>query len=169
MNKKIHNNKIFSILLIILLFFSSIGFVSTAKTVDEFDFIIITPSDLSEDLLLLLTHKENLGISTKIITLDEIYNSFYFPVNGRDAPEKIKYFIKNAKESWSVQYVLLVGGKDKMPVRIARIYAGHGNYTYYIVIYILQISTFQTTHFVAGIQIMIIYLPIKANLVMLMM
>ena len=132
MKIKIHSNKIVTILLIILMIFSGTGFVSIAKTNDEFDFIIITPSDFSEELLPLLTHKENLGISTKIITLDDIYESIYFPVNGRDAPEQIKYFIKNAIEFWNTEYVLLVGGKDIMPVRYTRIYYGHDNYTYYI-------------------------------------
>ena len=132
MNKKIYCNKVVTILLIFLMFLNGIGFVSTAKTNDEFDFIIITSSDLSDDLYPLLTHKENHGISTKIITLDDIYGSVYFPVNGRDAPEQIKYFIKNAKESWNIEYILLVGGKDKMPVRFTRIYIGNGNYSYYI-------------------------------------
>jgi hypothetical protein len=105
---------------------------STAKTNDEFKFIIISPSDLSDRLQPLLMHKVEYGISTKIITLDDIYESIYFPIYGRDPPEQIKYFIKNAKESWNTEYVLLVGGKDIMPVRFSRIYEVHGNYSYYI-------------------------------------
>ncbi len=132
MNKKIHYNKLVTIFFIILIFLGGIGCVCIAKTNDEFDFIIITPSDLSDELNPLLTHKENHGISTKIIILDDIYGSIYFPVNGRDAPEQIKYFIKNAIEFWNAEYVLLVGGKDIMPVRYTRIYYGHDNYRYYI-------------------------------------
>jgi len=107
-------------------------FATIAKTNDEINFIIITPKNLSENLTPLLTHKENHGISTKIITLDEIYESTYFPITGRDQPEQIKYFIKNAKETWNTEYVLLAGGKNIMPARVVRIYVGHDNYTYYI-------------------------------------
>ena len=41
---------------------------------------------------------------------------------GRDDAEQIKYFIKNAIEHWNTQYVMLVGGKEQMPVRYVRIY-----------------------------------------------
>ncbi|MEA3458427.1 MAG: C25 family cysteine peptidase, partial [Candidatus Thermoplasmatota archaeon] len=61
--------------------------------------------------------KNSRGISTKLVTLSEIYDSFYFSVQGRDNPEKIKYFIKDAKENWGVTYVMLVGNFRKMPIR----------------------------------------------------
>jgi hypothetical protein len=132
MKKRILYKKLVSILLIITLIFSGISLVSTAVSNDEFDFIIIAPSDFSDELNLLVEHKENHGIVTKIITLKDIYESIYFSVYGRDEPEKIKYFIKNAKETWNIKYVLLVGSKDLMPVRFTRIPVGHGNYSYYI-------------------------------------
>ncbi|MCK4416301.1 MAG: hypothetical protein KAU84_04025, partial [Thermoplasmatales archaeon] len=43
--------------------------------------------------------------------------SVYFPVIGKDNPEKIKYFIKNAKENWGIKYVMLVGNFRKIPIR----------------------------------------------------
>jgi len=131
-NKNLIYNKMVTTLLIFLLFLCGINFISIAKTNDEFEFIIITPPDLSDGLNPLLTHKENHGISTKIITLNDIYGGVYFPVNGRDEPEKIKYFIKNAKETWDTNYILLVGGKDIMPIRFTRISIGHGSYRYYV-------------------------------------
>jgi hypothetical protein len=36
---------------------------------------------------------------------------------GRDKPEKIKYFIKYAIETWGIEYVLLVGNFRQMPIR----------------------------------------------------
>ncbi|KAA0001814.1 MAG: hypothetical protein FE048_04840, partial [Thermoplasmata archaeon] len=54
---------------------------------------------------------ENHGIKTKLVTLNEIYGSVYFPSQGRDDAEKIKYFIKDAIETWGIKYVLLVGGR----------------------------------------------------------
>jgi len=36
----------------------------------------------------------------------------YFPVEGRDCAEEMKYFIKNAFDQWGTKYVLLVGGRN---------------------------------------------------------
>jgi hypothetical protein len=82
-----------------------------------YNFIIITPADFSNELQPLLEHKEQHKIVTKIVTLDDIYNSIYFPVEGRDDAEKIKYFIKNAYDTWDIKYVLLIGDTDKIPMR----------------------------------------------------
>jgi hypothetical protein len=68
-------------------------------------------------LIILKEHKEFYGISTKIIKLIDIYQGKYFPVVGRDDAEKIKYFLKDAQETWNIKYVMLVGGIEDMPVR----------------------------------------------------
>jgi len=124
--------KIISILSSLLMIFCAIGYSSIAKENSEYDLIIISPSIFLEELQELADHKENQGITTKIITLDEIYNSTYFQIKGRDEPEKIKYFIKNTKENWDTKFVMLVGGKSLMPVRFSRIWLIDGNYSYYI-------------------------------------
>jgi len=84
---------------------------------DVYDFIILSPIEYTNSLNDLVEHKNNRNISTKLITLNEIYNGNFFPVQGRDNPEKIKYFIKNAIESWGINFVLLVGGSQNFPVR----------------------------------------------------
>ena len=84
---------------------------------DTYDFVIITPSEFVPGLQPLVSHKESHGIKTKIVTLNEIYDSIYFSSQGRDNPEMIKYFIKNALENWGIEYVLLVGNKNKLPAR----------------------------------------------------
>jgi len=96
----------------------------------EYSLLILSPSKYSSKLETLVQHKENNGIKTKLVTLDEIFNENYFPLKGRDNPEKIKYFIKNAIEEWGIEYVLLVGGripgiKEKwhFPVRYVHISA----------------------------------------------
>ena len=88
---------------------------------DQYKFIVLTPSTFIGNLQSFSNHKINRGISTKIITLNEIYNGVYFPTQGRDDPEKIKYFIKNAIETWGSQYVMLVGGVDDFPVRLTHV------------------------------------------------
>jgi len=85
---------------------------------DIYDLLIITPSEFFGNILPLVAHKNKYGISTKLITLDEIYSGSYFPVQGRDDAEKIKYFIKNAIENWNLSYIFLIGGCDKLPVRL---------------------------------------------------
>jgi hypothetical protein len=75
----------------------------------NYKLLIITPKKFTTVLKPLLNHKENMGISTKIATLDEIYEHMFW--HGRDDAEKIKYFIKKAVEEWQTQYVLLIGGK----------------------------------------------------------
>ncbi|MCD6331180.1 MAG: hypothetical protein J7L80_03150, partial [Thermoplasmata archaeon] len=54
-----------------------------------------------------------------IVSLDDIYGGKYFATQGRDDAEKIKYFIKDAIENWGIEYVMLVGDADVMPVRYA--------------------------------------------------
>ncbi|KAA0002791.1 MAG: hypothetical protein FE048_03070, partial [Thermoplasmata archaeon] len=51
---------------------------------DVYDLIIISPSEFSDALQPLVNHKENHGIKTKLVTLNEIYGSVYFPSQGRD-------------------------------------------------------------------------------------
>jgi len=75
----------------------------------DYSLLIISPSNFKNALNPLLTHKINIGIPSKLVTLDEIYGSEYSQ-EGRDQPEKIKYFIKSAIERWETKYVLLVGG-----------------------------------------------------------
>ena len=84
---------------------------------ENYDLIIITPEEFKEDFEPLKQHKESKGVNTKIVGLNEIFDSIYFPAEGRDEAEIIKYFIKNSKENWDITYVMLVGGKDDMPVR----------------------------------------------------
>ena len=84
---------------------------------EEFKLVVISPNrfhSLSEEFV---EYKNQRMIPTKLVTLDEIYNGIYFPVQGRDNPEKIKYFIKNAIENWNTSFILLVGGIKYTPSR----------------------------------------------------
>jgi hypothetical protein len=84
---------------------------------DSYQFVVIGPSDYSSQLAPLINHKISRGITSKFVSLTDIYGGTYFPATGRDNQEKIKYFIKNAIESWTTASVLLVGGSSKFPVR----------------------------------------------------
>ncbi len=115
-----------TILLALLLFLLSLSPIINAQNRDKnkfddqnlttdyggslyYDLIIITPEEFEVALEPLVQHKFEVGITTKIVTLDEIYSDE--DNLGRDEAEKIKYFIKFAIEEWQTEYVLLVGGK----------------------------------------------------------
>jgi len=81
--------------------------------VDEYDLVVIAPAEFSQNLQQLVSHKNNYGMTTHLVTLQDIYNGY----PGRDSPEKIKYFIKHAIEEWNIHYVLLIGDIKKLPIR----------------------------------------------------
>jgi len=81
---------------------------------ETYDLLILTPSAFVNDLQPLVTHKEEMGLKTKLVTLDEIYDETYFETltNPRDIQEQIKYFIYRVvlPTGWDVDYVMAVGG-----------------------------------------------------------
>jgi hypothetical protein len=77
--------------------------------VDEYSLVIIAPKEFARALKPLVNHKTSNGVTTKLVTLDEICSNA--SNEGRDCAEKVKYFIKNAYDEWGTNYVLLVGGR----------------------------------------------------------
>ena len=72
----------------------------------SYDMVIIAPSKFSGALQKLIDHKNKHGINTTLKITEDIYKEY----TGVDKPEQIKYFIKDALETWHIKYVLLVGG-----------------------------------------------------------
>lgn len=96
---------------------------------NEYDLVIITPSTLYDNRLhQLMEHKNNQGVSTIIQTLENIYSNY----SGVDKPEQIKYFIKDAIETWGVKYVLLVGGLKSLIYGKSRDDANQGTKDWYL-------------------------------------
>ena len=79
---------------------------------DNFDFLIISPYEFNNSLNPLIEHKNNHGINTRIVNLEDINMN-----DSRDKQEEIKYFIKESIEKHNVSYVLLIGDREKFPVR----------------------------------------------------
>lgn len=73
---------------------------------DSFELVIIAPELFTDSLQSFVDHKIDMGVSTILKTTESIFSEY----SGRDEPEKIKYFIKDAKENWNSKYVLLMGG-----------------------------------------------------------
>jgi hypothetical protein len=120
--------KILPLLVVGILVFSGLGAVAIADddiwvtykeptnpmTFDDvYDMVIISPSEFSDELQPLIDHKNDHEVETTFKSTKEIYNEY----DAFDEAEEIKYFIKDAIEDWGVDYVLLVGSVDKLPIR----------------------------------------------------
>jgi hypothetical protein len=88
---------------------------------DQYNLVIISPSEFSNELQPLIDHKISMGVNTILKTTEEIYSEY----SGWDQAEKIKYFIKDAIETFGVDYVLLVGSIDKLPIRTTWFFERH--------------------------------------------
>lgn len=99
----------------------------------SYDMVIIAPNSFSNALQPLIQHKNDHDVSCFLQTTETIYSEH----NGRDDAESIKLFIKDAIETYGVQYVLLAGGhkgqffKWYVPVRIVHLADG-ARYTEYV-------------------------------------
>jgi hypothetical protein len=85
--------------------------IQKLSATDSYDLLIIAPDIWKDELESFQQHKEDHGIRTVLVGLNEIYSGRYFVTEGRDSAEQIKYFIKNALDTWKITYVLFVGGR----------------------------------------------------------
>ena len=93
-----------------------------------YDLVIITPSKFSSKLQKLIDHKNTIGVETILKTTEEIYDEY----SGRDKPEQIKYFIKDAIETWGIHYVLLFGGLKSKIIANPKDDQNHGSKWWYV-------------------------------------
>ncbi len=75
-------------------------------TNNTYDLVIIAPTAFKNILQPLIDFKNSKGLNTTIKTVEEILAQY----PGADPPEQIKYFIKDAYDTWGIHYVLLFGG-----------------------------------------------------------
>jgi hypothetical protein len=79
---------------------------TSSVTSENFSLVIIAPSTFETALQPLVDHKTSHGIATFLKTTEDIYAQY----DGVDKPEQIKYFIKDAIETYNITSVMLVGG-----------------------------------------------------------
>ncbi len=77
------------------------------------DYVIITDESLQDSLSYLAAWKEYLGYSVNVVTTSWINNSY----PGADLQERIRNFLVDKYITWSINYVLLVGNIDLIPMR----------------------------------------------------
>ncbi|HIG99533.1 MAG TPA: hypothetical protein HA258_03025 [Thermoplasmata archaeon] len=73
---------------------------------DTYDMVIIAPNAFKTTLQPLIDFKNSKGLNTTFKAVEEILTQY----PGADPPEQVKYFIKDAYDTWGIQYVLLFGG-----------------------------------------------------------
>jgi hypothetical protein len=93
----------------------SVEHKDVSPTSSSYDLLIITPEEFAAVLDPLVEHKNATGISTVMITLEDIYGDP--TLSGVDEPEQIKRAIERYEQNHSIKYVMLVGDVDKFPVR----------------------------------------------------
>jgi hypothetical protein len=72
----------------------------------SYDMVIIAPASFEAKLQPLIDHKNSKGVATTFKSVEDILTEY----TGFDQPEQVKYFIKDAYDTWNITYVLLVGG-----------------------------------------------------------
>jgi hypothetical protein len=80
--------------------------LTTAQTNETYDLVIIAPKTFKSKLQPLIDFKNSKGLKTTFKAVEDILTQY----SGADPPEQVKYFIKDAYDTWGIQYVLLVGG-----------------------------------------------------------
>jgi PKD repeat protein len=92
---------------------------------DPHDYIIITSDILSDTLQTLADWKAGKGLAARVFTTQEITSTY----SGDDDPERIRNFIVDAYTTWAdtdhpLQYVLLGGDDEVVPIRTIRVQYG---------------------------------------------
>ena len=86
-----------------------------APALPHYDYLLVTKSFLLPSFQPLVELKIADGLAVKTASMENILAS----QPGRDAPEKLRNYIRSAYTNWSVRYVLLGGDIDTVPVRYA--------------------------------------------------
>jgi hypothetical protein len=93
-----------------------------------YELVIIAPQKFSTTLEPLVDHKNNLDIPTLLKTTEEIYSEY----TGVDKPEQIKYFIKDAIETYNTSKIMLIGGLKSLIYAPARDDRNQGSKGWYV-------------------------------------
>lgn len=105
-----------------------VGSDASPPAIDEsYKILIIGPDLFRQNLSRLAVYKNTTGLPAKFVSITEIKSDKYFPQQGSDDQEKIKYFIKNALDNWSITYVILGGDTPQVPHRNGYIHGEEGN------------------------------------------
>lgn len=80
--------------------------VTSAPMAEQYDLIIVTHDLFEDSFQRLAAHKISHGITTKLVTVDEIYENY----EGAGDFEEVKMYLADHVLEWNTKYVLLGGG-----------------------------------------------------------
>lgn len=83
---------------------------------EPFQLAILTPAEFVPVLQPLADYKNQTGMPTRIITLEEIYTK----CDGRDQAEQVKICLEQLARVNGIHFAMLVGDMDKFPVRFTK-------------------------------------------------
>lgn len=92
------------------------------RELNGYDMLIITSEEWIEPLAEYIQLQTSRGIRTQIVSLEEIYAQ----MEGRDEPEKIRYYIKQEYENNGISMVNLAGDVSIVPFRYLWCFAQEG-------------------------------------------
>lgn len=78
-----------------------------------YDYVIITTDALTAALTPFITWKDSIGYSVNLVTTSWIESNY----TGSDLQEKIRNFLIDKYLDWGIEYVLLIGDIDEVPMR----------------------------------------------------
>jgi hypothetical protein len=88
--------------------------------VQAYDYLLITSDKLVPAFQPLVERKTQDGLAVRVVTMETITNT----VPGRDVPEMVRNYIRQAYTNWGISYVLLGGSTTIVPTRTAYVRAG---------------------------------------------
>jgi hypothetical protein len=92
---------------------------------DSFNYVIIAYDNDFSAFDSLMLWKNSIGFSTRIVSIDTIYAQY----PGSDNADRIRNFLIDKYLSWGIQYVLLGGNVDAIPMKICFPDSEHNFYT----------------------------------------
>lgn len=101
------------VVLAVGIFVLSFNDMAFSKITQNFDYVIITTDELVDAFANFTEWKESLGYNVKIVTISWIESNY----NGKDIQEKIRNFLIDKYEEWGIDYVLIAGSRNKIPMR----------------------------------------------------
>ena len=86
---------------------------SIVDPADNYDYVIITSNALQSAFQPLADWKNTRGVNATVVTIENIRNNY----DGSDTQDKIRNFIIDAYNNWGIEYALLGGDVEIVPVR----------------------------------------------------
>jgi len=88
---------------------------------DSFNYVIITKDDLFTAFDSLVIWKNSIGFSARLVSFDSIIATY----PGADGADRIRNFLIDKYDSWGIQYLLIGGNVDMIPMKVCYPDAAH--------------------------------------------